>query len=69
MTDNQAQILKEIKLYHERLGRWPTISSLAYVMKKHQSTMTANIKRMVNRGYVEYVGEWENGQSKPVKPC
>lgn len=69
MTDNQAQIIKEIKLYQERMGRWPSISSLAYIMKVTQPTMTSNIKTMARRGYVEYVEGWTKGQTRQVKTC
>lgn len=69
MTNKQAALCKEINLYHQRLGRWPNVSTLAYLMKITQPAMTTMIKRMEARGYIEQVGGWKNGQTKQFKTC
>lgn len=67
MTEIQAHTINEINRFYQRLGRWPNVSALAYIMKVSQPNMTIRIKRMVERGYLEYVGEWKNGQTRQVK--
>jgi len=67
MTKNRQNIIKAINLYRERMGEWPTISSLRYIMDKKKPTLSITIKRMVKAGDVEYHGEWSNGQNRQVK--
>lgn len=70
MTDNQERILKEIQLYYDRKGIWPNITTITFLMGvKSQGSMSTTLQRMVNRGYIEYVGEWKRGQTRQVKTC
>lgn len=67
LTPRQQEIYDEIKLYNDRMGRWPYASVIKKICKLSDSTFWITFKRMKEKGFVEYAGDFENGKSRQVK--
>ena len=71
MTPTQGMIFDAILEYREKtvetgIDDWPTMAFLTHKFGVTRGTMSTNIKRMVDAGFLKYKGGWERGQSKKV---
>lgn len=67
MTPEQYKIYNEIKLYQERMGKYPLASTIKKLCGKTDSTFWITFKRMRENGDVDYASDFVNGKSRKIK--
>lgn len=69
MTKRQLEIYHEMRLFHKRMKKWPTIAFLARLMGVTNASISVTIARMVRDGHAKYLDEHQNGKTRRVAIC